>query len=481
MSRQGGLVEPTVEVRNPARPRELVGTVNLMGAAQARAAIDASAHAFPAWSALPAQDRIAVLSAAVESSSTSFPDLAETLVRENGKVRREAMVDLGGLAGLLKATAMFADTLEARTDETGAHRLAFSRKPHGVALILVPFNAPVALAAAHLMPALVAGNTAVVKVPLLCPLVVTEVLTDLARALPTGVLEVVTCSDEMAAAQLVGDPRVRIVGLTGGVRTAVAVLHSVKDVKEVVFELGGNDAAIVLDDTPITDGLAQRLTAGALSLNGQYCSAVKRLYVHRTRKAELADAMQAAFDRVVVGDGLDEKTTLGPVISAASAERARSLASTAGQDADAVVEAGVVSSQALYDEGYFVRPTLVVGARQDSALVQEEQFAPVLPIVSFDDDESGLAMANDSRYGLGGSVWSGDVERAERIADRMRVGIAIVNGTPFDTKDLRTPFGGVNQSGIGRMLAAAGLEAYTGQFVRVHGDITQAPDVLIGR
>jgi acyl-CoA reductase-like NAD-dependent aldehyde dehydrogenase len=274
---------------------------------------------------------------------------------------------------------------------------------------------------------------------------------------------------------------VRIIGLTGGTRTAVSVLNSVRDVKEFVFELGGNDAALILDDAPVTDALATRLTLGAMSLNGQYCSAVKRLYVHRSRAAELTEAMAAAFSQVVVGDGLDETTTIGPLISAAALDQARSLIDGAAGAADAVIESGTVASPGLPDGGYFLRPTLVAGAAQDSALVQEEQFAPVLPIVVFDGDESGLAMANDSRFGLGGSVWSADAERAGALADRMRAGIAIVNGTPFDTKDLRTPFGGVGQSGIGRLLAAAGLEAYSGQFVRVAGDPDQAPDVLTGR
>jgi acyl-CoA reductase-like NAD-dependent aldehyde dehydrogenase len=357
----------------------------------------------------------------------------------------------------------------------------FRRKPHGVVLILVPFNAPVALAAAHLMPALVAGNTAVVKVPLLCPLAVTAVLESLAAALPPGAVEVVTCSDVHAGEHLVGDPRVRMIGLTGGVRTAVAVLNAVRDVKETVFELGGNDAALLLDDVPVTDSLARRLTVGALSLNGQYCSAVKRLYVHRSRLGEVAEAMTAAFARVVVGDGLDPAVALGPVISGAAAGRARELVAKAAADGARVVEGGVIADADGFAEGYFVRPTLVIDASQASAIVQQEQFAPVLPIIAYDDDEAGLAMANDNEYGLGGSVWSADIERAERLADRLAVGIAIVNGTPFDTKDLRTPFGGVSQSGIGRMLAAAGLQAYTGEFVRVHGDLNQAPDVLVGR
>jgi acyl-CoA reductase-like NAD-dependent aldehyde dehydrogenase len=241
----------------------------------------------------------------------------------------------------------------------------FRCKAHGVVLVLVPFNAPVALAAAHLMPVLVAGNTAVVKVPLACPLVVTAVLESLAEALPRGVVNVVECSDQMASELLVGDPRVRMIGLTGGVRTAVAVLNSFRDVKEMVFELGGNDAAVILNDVPVTETLARRLTAGALSLNGQYCSAVKRLYVHRSRLGELAEAMAAAFDAVVVGDGLDDRVQLGPVISAASAARAHRLVDQAVADGARAIEGGRAASD--LSEGYFVRPTLVVGAEQHSA------------------------------------------------------------------------------------------------------------------
>lgn len=189
--------------------------------------------------------------------------------------------------------------------------------------------------------------------------------------------------------------------------------------------------------------------------------------------------MTAAFGRVVVGNGLDDRVTLGPVISAAAARRAGALIESA---ADAqVIRGGTITDEAEFRAGHFVRPTLIVDADQRSAVVQEEQFAPILPVIGFDDDEAAVAMANDNAYGLGGSVWSADTDRAAALADRLDVGIAIVNGTAFDTKDLRTPFGGVNQSGIGRMLAAAGLDAYSAEFVRVHGDLDQAPDLLIGR
>lgn len=474
-------MNPTIDVVNPARPSELVGTAALDDAERAGILLDSAAGAVPMWAALTALERIQVIGDAVDAVAARFPELSETLVRENGKIRREADIDLGGLPGLLKTTATFAEVLEPRTVDSGAHQLVFRRRPYGVVLVLVPFNAPVALAAAHLMPALVAGNTAVVKLPLQCPLVASEVLDQLASALPDGVLNVILTTDDVTARVLVGDPRVRKIGLTGGVRTAVAVLNSVRDVKDFTFELGGNDAAVILDDAEVTDSLAARLTAGAMSLNGQYCAAVKRVYVHRSRLHELTDAMAAAFDQLVVGDGLRPDVNVGPLISAAALERARGLLVEANAGNAKLIESGRVADRSAFEEGYFLRPTLVADADNTSAVVQQEQFAPLLPLVAFDDDATGLAMANDNEYGLCGSVWGADVERAARLADQLEVGIAIVNGTPFDTKDLRTPFGGVKQSGIGRTLAAAGLEAYSGEFVRLMGDMYQAPGVLLGR
>ncbi|GAB2459070.1 aldehyde dehydrogenase family protein [Jatrophihabitans fulvus] len=468
-------------IHNPARPHETVGSVELLSRDRVEAAVGRAHAARAGWRRLDPADRIASLTAAMDAVGPASEDLVDLLVRENGKVRAEAAIDLGGLRGLLTATAMFADVLEPRSDDAVPRRLVHRRRPLGVVLVLVPFNAPVALAAAHVMPALIAGNPVVVKVPLLAPLAVTEVLGRLARALPDGVVEVVTCTDDLAGAALVGDRRIRKIGLTGGARTAVAVLNSLRDVKELSFELGGNDAAVLLEDAPVTAEIAERLTAGALSLNGQYCSAVKRVYVHRSRLAELTDALADAFDKVVVGDGLDPQVTLGPVISRASVERSHDLVADAVERGGRAIAGGRMPDAADLADGYFVRPTLVADAVQDCALVQEEQFAPVLPIIAFDDDDTAIAMVNDDDYGLGAGVWSIDEERAADVAARLDVGIAIVNGTAFDTKDLRTPFGGSNQSGIGRLLAGAGLEAYSSGHVVVHGDLNRSGSALVGR
>jgi acyl-CoA reductase-like NAD-dependent aldehyde dehydrogenase len=429
--------------------------------ADGRAAIDAAHAAGPAWAELTPAERAGLLGAAVAATHPGLSPRARLLTRENGKVLRDATAECMSLEAVVPRTAAFTSVLDPRMIEDENASIAELRRPFGVTLIIVPYNWPIALATSHLVPALLAGNTVVVKPPLQCPLALIESLDLVAASLPHGVLNVVTGPDDTLTTSMLHDPRVAAVGFTGSVPTAVKIMNTLRDVKRLVLELGGNDSAVICDDAVFDDRFADHLVTGALWTSGQFCAAVKRVYVHESRYTELCDLLAATFDEQVVGDGLNDRVTLGPLISEAARERAHRLIERARDEGARVVECGKVDEPTTFEEGYFVRPTLVFGPAQDSAVVQDEQFAPILPVLPVRSDAEAITLTNDSPYGLSGSVWSASHDRAFGIASRIDSGSVLINGTRALTKAAQVPFGGAKQSGLGRTGAAAGLLCYS--------------------
>jgi acyl-CoA reductase-like NAD-dependent aldehyde dehydrogenase len=448
-------------VYNPAYPQTAVGTVPLGTPADGRAAIDAAHAAGPSWSGLSFAERHKLLSTAAAATQAGLAERAVLLTRENGKVLRDATGECGSIGPTVQRTAAFAAALEPRVTEDETVKIVEMRRPLGVALVIVPFNWPVTLAHSHVVPALLAGNTVVVKPPLACPLALIESLHLMAAQLPPGVLTVVTGPDQTLTTSMLHDPRVAVVGFTGSVPTAVKIMNTLRDVKRLVFELGGNDAAVVCDDAVFDDRFGDHLVTGALWTSGQFCAAVKRVYVHQSRYDELCEVLAARFGQQVVGDGLNERVTQGPLINAAARDRASGLLDQARAEGARVVECGEVDDPAAFAAGYFVRPTLIFGPAQDSAVVQGEQFAPVLPVLPVSSDAEAIALANDSPYGLSGSVWSAGEDRAFDIASHINSGSVLVNGTRALTRSAMVPFGGAKQSGLGRTGAAEGLLSYS--------------------
>jgi len=448
-------------VRNPACPRAVVGSLALGTPADGRAAIDAAHAALTTWAGLATAERCRLLTAAAAATRDGLADRAALLTRENGKVLRDAAGECASVEATAARIADLAGVLDPRVVEDQTTKIVEFRRPFGVTLVIVPYNWPIALASSHLVPALLAGNTVVVKPPLQCPLALIESLNRVAAALPAGVLSVVTGPDRTLTTAMLHDRRVAGVGFTGSVLTAVKIMNTLRDVKRLVLELGGNDAAVICDDAVFDDRFGDHLVTGALWTSGQFCAAVKRVYVHRSRYAELCEFLEARFSEQVVGDGLNERVTLGPLISEAARDRARALIAQSRAEGARVIECGQVDDPASFAEGYFVRPTLVLGPAQDSAVVQGEQFAPVLPVLPVSGDEEAIAMTNDNPYGLSGSVWSESEDRAFAVASRIESGSVLVNGTRALTKSARVPFGGAKQSGIGRTGAGSGLLSYS--------------------
>jgi acyl-CoA reductase-like NAD-dependent aldehyde dehydrogenase len=453
------------DVHNPARPVEVVGQAPAADAAQLDLAVAAARRALPQWAALSVADRLAMLVAATDTAvaHAAGVDLATTYTREHGKVRSEAEFEFLTASALAQVLGMMAeDALAPELIEPPAAYPRLQREPYGVAALILPFNWPVSVAMMKLTSALVTGNTVVAKVPPTVPLAVLEFGAVLAAGLPPGVVNLLSGPGADISRALVTHRGIDVISLTGGVATGKAVMAAAAErLTPVLLELGGNDAAIIAPDQPITDALADDLFAATFTTAGQVCMAVKRLYCPRDRVDELADAVLARAEREVIGDGLAPETTVGPMHTAAGRDRVASMLAAAQAAGATVRTGGRLRDEDAESGGYFVLPTVVTGVPIDAAIVTEEQFGPALPILTYDDIDEAVAAANATEFGLTASVWTGDDELGDRIAAQLVAGSVSINAHGMAAQDPRLPFGGVGASGIGRELGADGLVAFT--------------------
>ena len=452
-------------VHNPARPSEIVGHAPAADRAQLDAAVSAARRAAPGWRALTVAERVAAIAAAAATAAEQLGanDGARLYTREHGKVLSEANFEINagpGLAALIGSMAEAA--LAPERVDPGAAYPRLQREPYGVAALVLPFNWPLALTMTKLASALTAGNTTVIKVPPSCPLAALQLAGALAAALPPGVVNVLAGPGAELAQALVTHPGVDLISLTGGVATGRAVMAAAAPrLTPVLLELGGNDAAIIASDITVSDELVDRLVTATYTTGGQVCMAIKRLYAPAERVGELAEAVLARCEREVVGDGLAEETTLGPLHTAAGRDRVAALVGDAEAHGASVRTAGRIREADADSGGYFALPTVVTDLAPDSRLATEEQFGPVLPIFGYDDIDDAVTAANATEFGLTASVWTGDDALADRIAGQLVAGTVSVNCHGLAAQDPRLPFGGCGQSGIGRELGVEGIRAFT--------------------
>ncbi len=387
--------------------------------------------------------------------------LAALLSREHGKTPREAAAEIAGAVQILRWHSEQAAALEPVVVHGDSGRMVTRRVPVGVVAVIVPWNYPVLLAQLMVAPALLAGNCVVVKLPDHSPLALSRVLHWLASALPDGVLNVIAGEGSSVGAALTTHRLVRKVAFTGSTPTGRAIMRAASDtLKGLSLELGGNDAAVVLEDARLDGDLVAELVKGTLACAGQVCYAPKRLYVHRRHRALFVDAFVEEADEVVVGDGRDPAVTMGPLNNAAQRDRVRELLRDAVQRGAQVLPLGRASA-VRNENGLFVQPHLVVETDPGSRLMQEEQFGPLVPVYFFDDEDEAVELANATEYGLAASVWSEDVDRAFEIAGRIEAGTVFVNIHRVGASSVAMPFGGFKQSGIGRGHGIEGIHEYT--------------------
>ena len=459
----------TYPVTNPARPAEVVLDAPATSLAQLDHAVAAARRSQAAWAGLPADERAARVLAAAEAgvAAVEAGDLARLLTREHGKTHLEAIFDTATMGGMAAAFApVVAEALASRELSGGATRVEWV--PHGVVAAILPFNWPVSVMANKILPALLAGDTVVVKAPPTCPGAVLLVAAAMAGTLPSGVLNVVNGPEAALGAALVAHPGLDMVSFTGGVTTGQAVMAAAAaSTRPVVLELGGNDAAIIAPDVDADRALADRIVEAAFVTSGQVCMAIKRLYVHRERLDEMVDALADRLSGELVGDGLAEGVTMGPVHTAGARDRVESMLTEAGSAGSAVLRPGRIRDEDEGSAGYFVSPALVVAPDGGARIVREEQFAPALPVIPYDDIDEAVQAANDTTFGLCASVWSNDDAVAADVASRLSAGTVFVNAHGISAIDMYAPMGGWKQSGFGVELGPEGMRAFARQRVRV--------------
>ncbi|MBJ6998843.1 aldehyde dehydrogenase family protein [Streptomyces sp. SID4946] len=404
------------------------------------AVVDRSHRAWRDWRADPAA-RTTALRGAADAVETAGDELARLLTREQGKPLTESYAEIARTAARLRYFADLAPRTRRITDGRPVHSEVRWR-PLGPVAAIVPWNFPLQLAAAKFAPALAAGNTVVLKPSPFTPLATRLLGSVLATALPEDVLTVVTGREPLGA-HLASHPRIRHVTFTGSVSTGRAVARAAgASLARVTLELGGNDAAVLLDDIDV-DRIADRLFWAAFRNCGQVCMAVKRVYAPARLHAEVVEALAQRAKSVAVGPGLDPDTRLGPVNNAPQLARVEQVTEHALADGARAAAGG----QRLDGPGYFFAPTILTDVPPDSPVVTEEQFGPVLPVLPYRSLDEAMDAANGTGFGLGGSVWGTDLDRAEAVADRLECGTAWINH--HAELSLAQPFAGIKNSGVG--------------------------------
>lgn len=441
----------TFDVVNPATGKAFAQCPKA-SEAQLDEAVAAAKAAFPAWAATDAGERGAMLAKLADALEARVAEFASLLTMEQGKPTRQAMGEIIGSTYVLRA---FVDK---RVEpvvlrDKGGKTVTEHRTPLGVVAAITPWNYPVMMLVQKLAPALVTGNTMVLKPAPTTPLTSLLFAELASEILPAGVFNVI-CDENDLGGKLTAHPGVAKIAFTGSTATGKKVMASAAAmVKRVTLELGGNDAAIVLDDID-AKAVAKKIYEGAMTNAGQICVAIKRAYVPANMYDAFCEEIARLANEAIVDDGSKQGTTVGPVQNRQQFEKVKELVE------DAKLHGKVIAGgEALDRDGYFMPPTIVRDLPDDARLVREEQFGPVLPVLKYDDIDDVIARANASEYGLGGSVWGKDLTRATEVAQKIDTGTVWVN--QYLAIDPRIPFRGSKQSGLGTELGDEGMLEYT--------------------
>ncbi|HEX3796142.1 MAG TPA: aldehyde dehydrogenase family protein [Acidimicrobiales bacterium] len=456
----GGDIVPTgatFGVKNPATG-EVFAQAPECSREQLDAAFDAAAKASRDWKSDEAARRATLLKMAdVLMGSTA--EIAPVLTAEQGKPLGDAGIEVFAAAIWCQYFANLETPPQIIQDDAEAY-VEVARRSLGVVAAITPWNFPLTLAFWKIAPALLAGNTLVLKPSPYTPLSTLKVGELLRDTLPPGVLNIVSGGDDLGA-WMTSHPVPRKISFTGSIETGKKVaMSAAPDLKRVTLELGGNDPAIVLDDADPAV-VAKAIFAGAFNNNGQVCSAIKRVYVPEALYDDVVEGLAAHAKSVKVGDGTEADSKLGPINNEPQFDRVKELV------ADAVSQGAraVTGGHAMDRPGYFFEPTILAGLSDGTRIVDEEQFGPALPVISYRDLGDAIDRANATHFGLSGSVWSADADRASEVAAQLECGTAWVN--THLALSPQQPFGGFKWSGIGTENGPWGLAEFT-EFQVVH-------------
>lgn len=451
-----------LEVRNPARPGDLVGTIVRGTSKDIDNAVTAAKRAQRAWAELSFAQRAEILAQALARAEAQVEACTTLFVRENGKPLKEARGEIIASFKRQNLALSYAAELDAgRSLGAPNGRSMVLNRPYGVVVSIVPWNSPIILGFTQIVAALLAGNCVVLKPPESCPLALIHLARTLAEGLPRGALNIVTGLPGEIGDTLTSHRDVSKIGFTGSIPAARHIMSTAaQTIKGLTLELGGNDAAIILDDADLGEKSIHAMIDATFHLTGQVCMAIKRVYVPTDRREEFMDRFCKAVDSLVVGDGLEPHVSMGPLHTKTAQARAQGLVEDSQRRGARIETLGKVHDAAVFAEGYFIRPSVVTKIGDDAPLMVEEQFCPVLPVVEYDDVRDAVARANNSIYGLGASVWSRDVDKAIEVARNIEAGQVWINAHGPYAINHKAPYGGMKQSGVGRKSGIDGILEY---------------------
>ena len=472
---QAGTSGKSGDVINPANG-EIVETYEYAGAADVDDAVQAARSAYPAWSSAAPVERSEAIRALADAMQARAEEYVAAETAQCGKpLRLSREFDVPGSidnAAFFSGAARNLDG-KASAEWDGTHTSVIRREPIGVVGSIAPWNYPLQMAMWKVLPAIAAGNTIVLKPAEITPLTTIMLAQDCAAAgIPAGVVNVVAGAGPIAGEALMSHSDVNMVSFTGSTAVGKRVMElATADVKRVHLELGGKAPFLVFDDADL-DAAVQGAAAGALINTGQDCTAATRAYVQRPLYDAFVEQVSDLFAQIVIGDPLDESTDIGPLISRKQQERVAGFVDRARQDGATVRVGGQIPGGDLAKGAYYPA-TIITDAAQGSEIVQSEVFGPVLVVLPFDSDDDGIALANDTPYGLAASAWSTDVFRTLRAQREIQAGTVWINDHIPIISEM--PHGGYKQSGFGKDMSTYSFEEYT-QVKHVSQDITGQAD-----
>ena len=451
-----------IEVVSPAS-EEVIGQVPDGTPADIDAAVAAARKAFDdgPWPHMTPVQRGEVLAKLSQGLQARAGDLADTISSQNGSPKQWSMMGQVFSATMVLDTYVALATsyewVDTRVGMMGGP-VRVRKAPVGVAAAITPWNVPLFIAALKLGPSMIAGCTVVLKPAPETPLdsyLLAEAAIE--AGVPEGVINIVPAGRETGE-HLVKHPDIDKVSFTGSTAAGMRIGELCgAQLKRCTLELGGKSAAIVLDDVQLDDAMLDQLVQSGLMNNGQVCGAQSRILVSQKRYSEVVDALASAVGAMTVGDPLDESTQIGPLVAERQRTRVEGyMESGKAEGARAVVGGGRPSD---LPQGWYVEPTVFADVDNSMKIAQEEIFGPVLSVIPYDTEEQAVKIANDSEYGLCGSVWTSDVAHGEQVAARVRTGVVSINSSMI--LDFNSPFGGFKKSGIGRELGPEGIGPFT--------------------
>jgi len=450
-----------IEVKNPATS-ELIDTVPAGTKEDVCRAADAAEAACNLWAKKSMRDRGMILYHAAQKVRDQHKDLARLLTQEQGKPIIESLDEVRGYANILEFYAGISSRQNGEAIRLGTSGdCIVVRQPLGVCGAIIPWNMPVIIMGWKIGPALLAGNTMVLKPASSTPLTnlrLAQILDD--AGLPPGVLNIVTGSGDSVGTAIVNHPLIRKLSFTGDCATG-SKIREMKGAhfKDLTLELGGSDPMIVMPDAAI-DKAVDGALRGRFYNAGQTCTAVKRLYVHEKISLLFIQKLKERVDALSVGNGLGSRIDMGPMISADQREKISQIVEeTRENNKGTILSGGCTLKGTAYEQGHFYRPTLVSNVAPDSRLVTSEIFGPVLPVMTVPDLDTAIHEANNTRYGLGASIWTKDLATTKRVFDEVKAGVIWVNR--HLTVPPEIPFGGMNESGIGRENGQHALDSFS--------------------